>query len=186
MFGCSHHIINEVGTYFQTVSRMPAPLNKNRINLRNVDYLRNYCKRAYRRRILKTIDLHPDDNRKGIRICNHHSIKATKIKTEWFNKHNHKKTSICTMNFPTPLIQPTDENERMNRGIGFDRLLIRHMAQAIIEREKGNVDVVSMLSMAQVFEQNEMTTNSRDELNDTIVHLCGLNLPVDVLKLKCH
>lgn len=72
----------------------------------------------------------------------------------------------------------------MNRGIGRDRLLIHHMAQANIEKEKGNIDVVSMLSMNQVIEQTEMTT-SMIEINDTIVRMSGLNLPVADLRLKC-
>lgn len=97
VFGCCNHITDD-DTYFMNIPPMPKPLDKNRSNLRNIDYLRYHCKRAYRRRILKTIGLHPDDNRTNIQICNHHSIRKIKVKTGWFNIHNKKKTTICNMN----------------------------------------------------------------------------------------
>lgn len=157
---------------------MTVPLNKNKTNLRNIDYLRYYCQRAYRRRILRNMGLHPEDPRKGLRFCTHHPIQTMKIKTEWYNKHNRKKTTICKMNLPKPLIMPNNENQRSNKGIGRDRYLIRHISEANKEKEKGNVDVVSMLLMSQVIEQTEMLTPAIVNINDTTAHLSGLHLPV--------
>lgn len=42
-----------------------------------------------------------------------------------------------------------------------------------------------MLSMSQVIEQQELLTSSEYDINDTVIQLSGLNLPVADLTLSC-
>jgi DDE superfamily endonuclease len=160
-----------------------------RNNLRDVDRIRYYCRLDYRRRILINLGLHPNDGRKEIRFCNHHKINTKKIKVSWYNKHNNQKQIECKMNLPDKTISPSagsgDNNKKRNKGTGIDRLMLRYISQAQREKENGNVEAATLLAVSQVIEQSELTIETVDEFNETILDSIGLCLPCHKNVLKC-
>ena len=179
--------------------RPPMLLNDERKQHRNYFLMTHDIKSFFFKQTMSRIGLDFErDKRKDIRICNKHRIEKVQTECEWFDNKNKKRKVQITMFLPSSEKNDNDSNNntltptrynntstqdselssssskknRMNKGLGTDRLITRQL-QYVKECGAASNGVQSemFLALIQTWEQQEGRT---DFINPVVARVAGI------------